>query len=86
MAWNAAALQLLGIQSSSGAGAGLVADTERWLRRQLPAAVGEWLRVGADRRLAQLSDNHIADLARSAHQNRRRPRRSTRRSEVDSGR
>ena len=31
-------------------------------------------------------DNHIADLARSAHQNRRRPRRSTRRSEVDSGR
>lgn len=63
MAWNEAALQLLDIHTSSDAGADLIADVERWLRRQLPAAVGEWLRAGADRHLAQLSDNHIADLA-----------------------
>jgi hypothetical protein len=62
-AWNAAALRLLDIPVDSTVGAVLVADTERRLRRRLPAAVGEWFRAGADRRLAQLSDNHITDLA-----------------------
>jgi hypothetical protein len=63
VAWNEAALQLVDIGASSAAGADLVASMEIGLRRRLPAAVREWFRAGADRRLAELSDNHIADLA-----------------------
>lgn len=63
MVWNEAALQMLDVPVDRTHGAGLVMDVERWLRRRLPAAVAEWFRTGADRRLAQISDNHIANLA-----------------------
>lgn len=63
MAWNEEALQLLGVDPDCRDGAGAVADCERAIGRDLPAAVAEWFRSGADRRLTQLSHNHIVDLA-----------------------
>ena len=58
MAWNEAALATARHPADRTDGAGLIANTERWLGRGLPAAVAEWFRTGANRRLAQLNDNH----------------------------
>lgn len=63
MVWNEASLRLLDIPSDETGDVNLAADIDRWIGRRLPAAVAEWFRVGADRRLAQLSDNHIVTVA-----------------------
>ena len=57
--WNNAALHLLDIRKIPPRDSGL----ERGLGRSLPAAVAEWFRAGADRRLAQLGGNNITTAA-----------------------
>ena len=57
---NEAALRMLGLSTDNQAG---VDELERRIGRRLPAAVREWFGLGADRRLAELTDNRITDLA-----------------------
>jgi len=59
--WNEAAFRILDMSSGGRDGAELLAEAERRMSRLLPAAIREWFSSGADRRLAELSDNRIAD-------------------------
>jgi hypothetical protein len=54
---------MLDMGSGTQEGAELLAEAERRMGRRLPAAVRDWFSSAGDRRLAELSDNQIADPA-----------------------